>query len=78
MELFTIEEINLLCIYSTHTRQALLADLTAALPDIYEPEMLEIFHSAIAKLEGMTDDEYAEVAPGLIPAEEYIGDEDEE
>lgn len=75
-QLFTIEEINLLCIYSTVTRLALLADLNAALPDIYEPEMREIFNTAIAKLEGMTDAEYAEVAPGLIPADEYMGDEE--
>lgn len=74
MELFTIEEINLLCIYSTETRQALLSDLNAALPDIYEPEMREIVQGAIAKLDAITDAEYAEVAPDLIPAEEYLGD----
>ena len=76
MDRFTIEEINLLCIYSTGSRQALLDDLNASLPDIYEPEMREIFYSVIAKLEGMTDSEYTEVAPGLIPADEYISDDE--
>ena len=76
MEHFTIEEINLLCIYSTQSRQALLTDLNTALPDIYDLEMREIVQTAITKLEGMTDTEYTEIAPGLIPADEYLEDED--
>lgn len=72
MEYFTVEETNLLCIYSTETRQALLGDLNAALPDVYDPDMRDIFASAIAKLEALSDAEYTEMAPGLIPADEYI------
>lgn len=72
MELFTIEEINLLCIYNTETRQTVLADLTTALPDIYDLEMREIVERTIAKLKAMTD---MEIAPGLIPADEYIDGE---
>ena len=70
MDYFTIEEINLLCIYDTASRESLLADLNQALPDIYDPEMRDIFRSAITKLDAMTDTEYEEAAPDLIFTDE--------
>ena len=76
MEHFTIEEINLLCIYSTNTRAALLSALRLALPDIYDLELREIVITATRKLEAMTDAEYIEIAPGLIPADEYTDEGD--
>jgi len=76
MERFTIEEINLLCIYSTETRAGLIADLRQALPDVTDPELREIIENATAKLEGMTDAEYIELQPGLIPAEDYEGEDE--
>ena len=75
--MFTVEEINLLCIYSTDTRAGLLADLIQALPDIYDPELREITENAASKLEAMTDTEYIEILPGLIPAEDYDGENEE-
>ena len=76
MERFTVEEINLLCIYSTDTRDGLLDDLRVALPDVSDPELREIIVNSIRKLEDMTDAEYIELQPTLIPAEEYIGGEE--
>lgn len=76
MQIFTVEEINLLCIYDTTTRAGLLADLRQALPDIYDPELREIVDTAAAKLEAMTDGEYIEVKPGLIPADDYDGEDE--
>jgi len=76
MERFTIEEINLLCIYDTETRTGLISDLRQALPDIYDPELQEIVKNAAAKLERMTDAEYIEIQPGLIPDEEYSGEDE--
>ena len=76
MQIFTVEEINLVCIYDTDTRAGLLADLRQALPDIADPELREITENAAAKLEGMTDAEYAEIKPGLIPAEDYEGEDE--
>ena len=76
MERFTIEEINLLCIYSTETRAGLIADLCQALPDVTDPELREIIENAAAKLEGMTDAEYIELQPGIIPDEEYGGEDE--
>lgn len=75
--MFTVEEINLLCIYSTETRAGLLADLRGALPDVTDPELREIIENAAAKLDAMTDAEYIEIQPGLIPAEDYGGDGEE-
>ena len=76
MERFTIEEINLLCIYNTETRAALLSDLHLVLPDIFDPELREIVITATRKLEVMTDAEYIEIAPGLVPADEYTDEGD--
>jgi len=76
MEHFTIEEINLLCIYNTETRAALLSDLHLVLPDIFDPELREIVITATRKLEVMTDAEYIEIAPGLVPADEYTDEGD--
>ena len=75
--MFTVEEINLLCIYSTGTRAGLLADLRQALPDITDPELREIIENAAAKLDSLSDAEYIEIQPGLIPAEDDDGDDDE-
>lgn len=69
----TIEEIHLMCIYDTSSREALLADLHTGLADVYEPEMREIFGSAISKLHSSTDEEFAEI--GVYLAEEYAAEE---
>ena len=73
--MFTVEEINLLCIYSTGTRAGLIADLRQALPDVTDPELREIIENAAAKLDAMTDAKYIAIQPGLIPAEDYDGED---
>lgn len=72
MEYFTVEETNLICIYDIRTRAGLLRDLRAAIKDIYDPELLEVFRSSIRKLEYLTDGEYLELAPGLVPADDVM------
>jgi len=67
-EMFTVEETNLMCIYDTSSRTALIGDLVTGLHDIYDPDMIEIFKSAIEKLEVITDEAFAEI--GL-----YIADD---
>lgn len=71
--MFTIEEINLMCIYNTDTRTGLLSGLRQALPDIYDPELREIVNTTAAKLEALTDAEYIEIHPTLIPTYKYSG-----
>jgi len=59
MDKFSAEEINLMCIYDTSSRQNLLADLITGLNDIYDPDMREVFESSIEKLEAISDDTFA-------------------
>ena len=70
MDRFSAEEINLMCIYDTSDRQSLLSDLRAGLADVYDPEMREVFESAIGKLERLSDDEFSEI--GFYAADDYF------
>jgi len=68
---FTVEEVNLMCIYCTNDRKRLIGELTAGLNFVGDPEMIELFGNTIEKLELITDAEFAEI--GL-----YAADEDDE
>lgn len=67
---FTIEEINLMCIYDTGTRQGLMDALKAMYSDLLpeEAELRQLTENVLARLNGMTDDEYAQMLSSLIPA----------
>ena len=67
---FTIEEINLMCIYDTGTRQGLIDVLKAMYSDLLpeEAELRQLTENVLARLNGMTDDEYAQMLSSLIPA----------
>ena len=67
---FTIEEINLMCIYDTGTRQGLMDALKAMHGDLLpeEAELRQLTENVLARLNGMTDDEYAQMLSSLIPA----------
>ena len=69
MERFTIEEINLMCIYDTGTRSGLIAALTDMLGylEADEAELRLLSESVIARLSAMTDAEYAQLTLNLIP-----------
>ena len=69
MEQFTLEEINLMCIYGTDTREGLIRELAAMSTHLEadETELIELTNSALNKLRNMTDDEYAALADTLIP-----------
>ena len=67
---FTIEEINLMCIYDTGTRQGLMDALKAMYSDLLpeEAELRQLTENVLARLDGMTDDEYAQMQESFIPA----------
>ena len=67
---FTIEEINLMCIYDTGTRKGLMDALKAMLGDLLpeEAQLRQLTENVLARLNGMTDDEYAQMQESLIPA----------
>ena len=64
---FTFDEINLMCIYNTGTRADLMQELTNMRghlePD--ETELLALTDSALKKLGGITDMQFAELK--LVP-----------
>lgn len=66
---FTIEEINLMCIYETGTRSGLVASLIDLLRYLQadEAELRTLTESVISRLNAMTDAEYAQLMPSLIP-----------
>ena len=67
MDRFSIEELNLMCIYDTGTRSGLIAGLEkialGLAPD--DAELSELIQSALKKLTAMSDQEYGELI--LVP-----------
>ncbi|WOC31652.1 MULTISPECIES: transposon-transfer assisting family protein [Caproicibacterium] len=59
--MFTNDEINLMCIYNTGTREGLIAELTQMRSYLgaEETELLALTDSVLGKLQGMSDAEYA-------------------
>jgi hypothetical protein len=58
--MFTNDEINLMCIYDTGTREGLIAELTQMRGYLgaEETELLALTDSALGKLRGMSDKKY--------------------
>jgi hypothetical protein len=75
-DIFSVEEINLMCIFNTGDKAGLLAELLESLPGIYDPDMREIYESAIAKLETVSDEDFAGV--GFYIADDFDDDGGEE
>ena len=61
MNRFTVEEMNLLHIYHDSSRQELVGNINAALP-LMEPDMRELAARTLAKIDALTEAEYAELA----------------
>jgi hypothetical protein len=61
MNRFTVEEMNLLHIYHDSSRQELIGNINAALP-FMEPDMRELAARTLAKIDALTETEYAELA----------------
>jgi hypothetical protein len=59
--MFTNDEINLMCIYNTGTREGLITELTQMRDYLgaEETELLALTDSALGKLRNMNDEEYA-------------------
>lgn len=67
MNTFTNDELNLMCIYDTGTRQGLMEEL-ASMKKYLEPdeqELLALTDSVLGKLEKLTDEQYASLE--LVP-----------
>lgn len=74
-EIFTVEEVNLMCIFDTGSRDTLIAELSAAVPEFDESELIEITKTVLGKLRAMSGEDFA--ALGLYPEYEDYYDEEE-
>ena len=74
MDRFSIEELNLMCIYDTGTRSGLIAGLEKISLELApeDEELSELIQSALKKLTAMSDQEYGELI--LVP--DYKEDDD--
>ena len=61
--MFTNDEVNLMCIYNTGTREGLIAELEQMRGYLgtEDTELLALTDSALGKLLAMSDEEYAEL-----------------
>lgn len=62
MNKFTVEEINLMCVFDEQDRKGMIADIKNVIPHIQDSEMLELAGQVLGKLEAMSDEDFAEVA----------------
>ena len=74
MDRFSIEELNLMCIYDTGSRSGLMAGLEKIGLELApeDAELSELIQSALKKLTAMSDQEYGELI--LVP--DYKEDDD--
>lgn len=61
MSNFTVEEINLMCVFEAKGRTELIEDIGWVLPHLDDRDMGELANRVIGKLQNMTDEEFAEV-----------------
>lgn len=62
MDKFTVEEINLMCVFEEQDRKSMIADIKNVIPHIQDSDMVELARQVLGKLEAMSDEEFAEVA----------------
>ena len=64
---FTVEEVNLICIFAGESRSQVIGDMERILPHLDDPDMEELSNRVIGKLRNMTDEEFKQLE--LIEAE---------
>ena len=62
MDKFTVEEINLMCVFEGKDRKGMAADIKNVIPHIQDSDMVELAGQVLEKLEAMSDEEFAQVA----------------
>lgn len=58
---FTVEEINLICIFESRSRIKIISHIKEAIKHLDDDEMVELSNRVVAKLDDMTDKEFAEM-----------------
>jgi len=62
MDKFTVEEINLMCVFEGQDRMGLVANIKNVIPHIQDSNMVEFAEQVLEKLEAMSNEEFAQVA----------------
>ena len=62
MDKFTLEEINLMCVFEGQDRGGMITDIKNVIPHIQDSDMVELSKQVLEKLEAMSDGEFANVA----------------
>ncbi len=67
MDRFSIEELNLMCIYDTGTRAGLMVGLENIALELApeDADLMDLIQGALKKLAAMSDEEYGELI--LVP-----------
>jgi len=58
---FTVEEINLMCVFEGQDRKGMIAEIKNIIPHIQDNDMVELAEQVLGKLEAMSDAEFVEV-----------------
>lgn len=64
---FTVEEVNLICVFAGESRSEVMEDIERALPYLEDTDMAELSNRVIEKLRSMTNEEFEKLE--LIEAE---------
>ena len=56
---FTVEEINLICIYSNSNKQDAMAGISQALSKEQDEDMARLMHQTIEKLDRVTNEQFS-------------------
>ena len=62
MDKFTVEEINLMCVFEGQDRKGMIAEIKNVIPHIQDSDMVELSKQVLEKLEAMSDEAFTEVA----------------
>ena len=58
---FTVEEVNLICIFAGESRSEVIEDIERALPYLDDSDMEELSNRITGKLKNMTDEEFEQL-----------------
>lgn len=58
---FTVEEVNLICIFAGESRSQVIGDIDRALQYLDDLDMEELSNRIIGKLRNMTDEEFEQL-----------------
>lgn len=58
---FTVEEINLICIFESRSRTKVIQDISEVMNYLVDDEMIELSSKVIMKLKNMSDEDFSEL-----------------